>query len=140
MLYNFRYFPFSTYITHNLEHYIKQKLLKNVIWGRHYKILAKRKVFLKWENVCHFGLGTQLFTFASRMVATPCWVFTKHSRDFWLYNKLIVDLACSVCTREISYPVFCTDLGSLRSLDDRSSTKKVVPIFHYSTDLTLGGQ
>ena len=29
----------------NLELYIKQKLLKNAIWGRYFKILVKRKVF-----------------------------------------------------------------------------------------------
>ena len=38
---------FLKYLTHNLELYIKQKLLKNVIWGSNFKILAKRKVFQK---------------------------------------------------------------------------------------------
>ena len=28
---------------------------------------------------------------------TPCWVFTEHSQDFWSYNKLLIDLACSIC-------------------------------------------
>ena len=37
---------FLKYLTHNLaELYIKQKLLKNAIWDRNFKILAKRKVF-----------------------------------------------------------------------------------------------
>ena len=43
---------------------VKQKLLKNAIWGGNVTILAKRKVFQKGENVCHFGLG-----FARTMVA-----------------------------------------------------------------------
>ena len=55
---------------------------------------------------------------------------TEHLQDFWSYNKLFIDLACSVCTRDISClcPLFCTDRGSLqRSLG--LYTINVGPIF-----------
>ena len=59
---------------------------------------------------------------------TPCSVFTEHSQDFWSYNKLLLDLGCSVCTSEITY---------LRSSAQTSArcarlacTKNVGPIFH----------
>ena len=67
---------FLKYLTHNHDLYIKQKLLENAIGGGNLTILAKEfkkweikikkntKVYQKWENVCHFGLG-----FARTMVA-----------------------------------------------------------------------
>ena len=130
VLYNFRYFPFSTYITHNLEHYIKQKLLKNVIWGRHYKILAKRKVFLKFW----FGYTTIYVPKNDRGELTPCWVLPDINEIFgYIINYLLTSFVGSALEKYRT-TVF------LRSLDARSVTKNVAPIFHYSTDLTLGGQ
>ena len=46
---------------------------------------------------------------------------SEHSQDIWSYNKLLIDLASSVSTSEISY------LFSSRTL---VRTKKVGPIFH----------
>ena len=48
---------FVKYLTHNLALYIKQKLLKNAIWGRNVKILAKRKVCLKIGKCLPFWFG-----------------------------------------------------------------------------------
>ena len=56
------------YLTHNIELYIKQKLLKNAIWRSNIQILAKWKIFYKWD-VCHFFLDTKLFKFARTKVA-----------------------------------------------------------------------
>ena len=33
---------------------------------------------------------------------TPFWVFTENSQDLWSHNKLLIHIACSVCTSQIS--------------------------------------
>jgi hypothetical protein len=59
----------------------------------------------------------------------------KHMLTVQLYNKPIIDLACSVCTVEYQTSVFC--MHGPRSFVARSILKNLGLTFH-STDLTLG--
>ena len=71
----------------------------------------------------HFGLGTKWFKLARTMVVNE--LFTENSQNVWSYNKLLIDLACSVCRSEISYPSF-----SARTSARSVRTKNVGPVFH----------
>ena len=102
----------------NAQPYIKQKLLKNAIWGRYFKILAKRKV------ICHFGLNIKLFKFARTMVANSFSSFHRtFTRFLVIINYLLTSLIRSVLVKYRS-SVFLHGPRSVR-------TKNVGPIFHY---------
>ena len=54
------------YSTLNVVLYMKLKLLKNAIWCRNFKTLAKREIFKSTKRmpiICHFFAQWQLFLY-----------------------------------------------------------------------------
>ena len=59
---------------------------------------------------------------------SPGWVITEHSLDFWLYNKLLIDLTCEVCASELLYFHFSARISARCARSVR--TENVDQIFH----------